>query len=280
MLDWNSHPCSQHLLLVKRIFENGPGEAHVTADIPDQLTEHGMPLSSVTSIIWSHSHIDHVGDPSLFPPSVTLLIGPGTPRPGYPTDPDAFLLDSAFESREVRELDFSNAEFNIGGFRAIDYFEDGSFYLLSAPGHCVGHVMGLARTSSSSEDAEWILMAGDACHHVGQLRPSIYVPFPDGPLYAKFKALLPKGVTEPFYRLPEHLHHHIEQARETVAKVQVFDANDRVLVILAHDRNLLGLVVLYPQALNGWRERGWGAEEAKWRFLEEDMREALELVDN
>lgn len=44
--------------------------------------------------------------------------------------------------------------------RTHDFFGDGSFYLLDAPGHLLGHMMGLARTAQD----EYIVMGGDACH--------------------------------------------------------------------------------------------------------------------
>jgi hypothetical protein len=34
----------------------------------------------------------------------------------------------------VREISFDESDLEIGGFRALDYFGDGSFYLLDAPG--------------------------------------------------------------------------------------------------------------------------------------------------
>lgn len=108
-------------------------------DIPDQLTEANTPLESINSIIWSHHHLDHTGDPSVFPKSTSLVVGPGfksekTTFPGYPKNPDAIVLEDAFEGRELVELDFSTG-LDIGGFPSIDFFGDGSFYILQSPGH-------------------------------------------------------------------------------------------------------------------------------------------------
>ena len=52
----------------------------------------------------SHAHWDHTGDPSTFPPSTTLIVGPGTKStffPGWPMCPEAPVLTSAFADGEV-----------------------------------------------------------------------------------------------------------------------------------------------------------------------------------
>lgn len=261
------------LITVKAIFENGPGEAQVSKDVPKQLTENNVPLSTINAIIWSHSHIDHVGDPSLFPSSACLIHGPGTARPGYPTNPDAFLLESAFTGRSVRQLDFEkDSTLEIRGLNAIDYFNDGSFYILSAAGHTADHVLGLARTG----DDEWVLMAADSYHHPGQLRPSRYLRLPDDEASLKFRELLPNGVTEPFYGLPEHLHDDIQKAQSLITKLQIFDADERVLCIIAHDMSMLEDLSLLPDVLNGWKVKGALKETTRWKFLK-DFEEALKV---
>jgi hypothetical protein len=85
----------------------------------------------------SHSHFDHVGNPSTFPPSTALVVGPGTQahvRPGYPLNQEASLPESDFLGREVVEITFAEKAADIAGLRSHDYFGDGSFYLLDAPG--------------------------------------------------------------------------------------------------------------------------------------------------
>lgn len=249
-----------------------PGEAEVTKDIPDQLIEHGVPLSDINAIIWSHSHIDHVGDPSVFPSSTSLVIGPGTPRPGYPKDPTSTLLESAFTDRSIRELDFDkDSRLEIGGLPAIDFFQDGSFYLLSAIGHKADHVIGLTRTG----DDEWVLMGADSCHHLGQLRPNKYLPLPETEACAKYASLLPRGPSEPFYGLPEHLHDDVQKSRAVISKLQRFDADDRVLLIVAHDRSMVDDLELLPNSINGWKESGI-KELVRWKFLG-DFEGALEV---
>jgi hypothetical protein len=119
--------------------EGAKAIVNVEKDVAEQLRDSNVTLESINSIIWSHNHLDHTGDPSLFPKSTSLVVGPRfksdkTTFPGYPKNPDALVVDDAFEGREVVELDFSTG-LDIGGFPAIDFFGDGSFYILNAPGH-------------------------------------------------------------------------------------------------------------------------------------------------
>lgn len=274
---------------LKRIFEGGPGGVDASYDIPDTLISHGIPLSSVNEIFWSHSHIDHVGDPSVFPPSTNLVVGPGfrtTSMPGYPTNPEAFLLDSAFEGRKVREIDFSISDLTIGGFRAVDYFDDGSFYVLEGTGHTVNHLCALARTTEDT----FVLLAGDACHHVGSLRPSEYLPLPDTispsvwERYSRstqksscscscFKAILLESSSNSFYGIAPGMHEDPEKARETVERLKAFDAHESVLTIIAHDPSLLDVVEFFPKPLNQWKQENW-ADLGRWRFLA-DFKDAI-----
>jgi glyoxylase-like metal-dependent hydrolase (beta-lactamase superfamily II) len=86
----------------------------------------------------SHHHPDHTGNSSLSPPSTDLIVGPGFKKtlPGYPSNPNGVILESDLAGRNLRELNFDEESLSltIGGFRAVDYFGDSSFYLLKTPG--------------------------------------------------------------------------------------------------------------------------------------------------
>ena len=47
----------------------------------------------------------------------------------------------------------------------MDFFGDGSFWIMKAPGHMAGNLCAAARL----ETGEWVVMASDCCH-------SRYVP--------------------------------------------------------------------------------------------------------
>ena len=96
----------------------------------------------------------------------------------FPANPEAIILESDYAGRELRELDFASG-LKIGNFKAEDYFGDGSFYILDAPGHAVGHLCALARVRGEDEMEGFVFMGGDACHHNGEFRPSQYRPLPE-----------------------------------------------------------------------------------------------------
>lgn len=71
----------------------------IEADVDDVLVEAGIDLKSIDSIVWSHWHWDHIGAAERFPTSVEIVVRRGFKEnfmPGYPTDPNAPLLDADF----------------------------------------------------------------------------------------------------------------------------------------------------------------------------------------
>ncbi|KAK1754447.1 metallo-beta-lactamase superfamily protein [Echria macrotheca] len=274
-------------------------EMEIEKDVSDILTQGGVDPNTIEAIIWSHYHMDHIGDSSRFGPSTAVMFGPGVKEsllPGYPANPGAFLLESDYAGREAVELDFSSDStgpkkwrtLQIGGFRAIDVFEDGSFYLLDSPGHAIGHICGLARISSGSGGGGeankdvFLLMAGDSFHHGGVIRPSLYLPIPDDKTVdykgvscpcTLFKSVLPHGdETRPFFEPTitgteaHSFHHDSKEALRTIEKLQKFDAQDNVFVVAAHDGTILDTVDLFPAQVNAALIRAWD-EKVRWRFL-------------
>ncbi|KAI0175522.1 beta-lactamase-like protein [Hypoxylon sp. FL1284] len=278
---WNLPPQT-----VQRFKDTG-----VTLEVPksvrEVLDEHGVDTKGIEALVWSHTHFDHTGDPSDFESSAALIVGPGCKSeilPGYPADPNTPLsLERYYVGREVHELDFSRSGIKIGKLLAIDYFGDGSFYFLDTPGHCKGHVSGLARVTSNPDS--FILMGGDAFHHCGQLRPSQWHPLPDSilphpfqPLSAApcpgslFKDLLRDGEERPFY-IPatgsygQPIYHDdpVEGAR-TIEKLQEADAHENILVVGAHDQYMLSVADFFPKPANDFMKKGW-AKKVRWMFL-------------
>jgi hypothetical protein len=78
----------------------------------------------------------------------------------------------------------------------------------------------------------------------------------------------------PFYNLTHDKHSSYtdrEQAVEDIEKMKSFDANEDVLVLLAHDRTLLqGILPVFNEQpeenLRDWKEKGW-REKLRWGWL-------------
>ncbi|ERT00707.1 uncharacterized protein SPSK_07614 [Sporothrix schenckii 1099-18] len=277
----------------------------VTAEknVADILAENGVDPSEIKSIIWSHWHWDHIGDPTTFPSSTELVVGPGFKAAfgaGYPTIADSPVQEKDWTGRTLREIVFdaetahaaqsASTATQAGAFRAHDFFGDGSFFLLDTPGHAVGHLGALARTSTAPDT--FVFMGGDLCHHAGELRPSPHLPLPSA---SRLTSLLPDAVRanarlsacpgsdldacfaslnsrrgrradEPFFDPAMGLD--VAAAIETIRQAQAADAQDDVFFIFAHDMTVQGIVDEFPATLNDWKAKGW-REAAQWKFLEE-----------
>lgn len=224
----------------------------------------------------SHCHFDHIGDTAVFPSTTELVVGPGfkdSALPGYPAREDAPVTQEDLDGRPVREIEFAAHGLHAGEFPAHDFFGDGSFYLLDTPGHCIGHIAGLARTSSGGQGGDtFIMMGGDLTHHGGELRPSRYLALPaevDGVPGAAFRALnegrgrrADQSFMDPVLCVDESL------SDQTIARAQVADADPNVWYVFAHDTALLSGVDLFPKKANGWKEQGW-KDKTMWLFLED-----------
>jgi hypothetical protein len=86
-------------------------------NVIDILKEGGIEVQEIEAIIWryislfdclspslliltSHWHWDHIGDPSTFPPTTDLIVGPGFKEamlPGAPANPESPIRESDYE---------------------------------------------------------------------------------------------------------------------------------------------------------------------------------------
>lgn len=141
----------------------------VDRDAHEILQEGGVDLSKVKAFILSHWHFDHTGNIAALPPSVDLLVGPGFKDefvPGYPANQSSPFWEEEFKGRNVIEVPFNDG-LKIGRYPAHDYFGDGSLYILEVPGHAVGHISALVRTTPDTA----VFLGGDVCHFTGTEEP-------------------------------------------------------------------------------------------------------------
>lgn len=184
----------------------------------------------------------------------------------------------------VTEIKF-DLDQKIGQYPSHDLFGDGSFYLLDVPGHAIGHISGLARTTPDT----FVFMGGDVCHFGGSYRPTQYAPMPSAiptgvPLDSRYTTPCscsifqsvhqdPKDFrTSPFYSVtqdPKGWYVDSKAAQTSVNRLAEFDADPNVFVCIAHDGGLIPVVDWFPEGtLNLWKERGW-KEISKWGFVNE-----------
>lgn len=185
-------------------------DAKVPQDVIASLRKGGIEPNDVTHIIISHAHWDHVGDPSLFPKARFIQGGEARKHfeTGYPNNPKSAIPIHVFPEDRTDFLDVNETWKSIGPFKhALDYFGDGSLYIIDAPGHLHGHINALVRTSS---DGGWIFLAGDSSHDWKLLRGQGEIP-------------------------EKHVEVDKELAADTIKRIRELMKDPRARVVMAHD---------------------------------------------
>ncbi|MCJ1301829.1 hypothetical protein MMC08_004630 [Hypocenomyce scalaris] len=156
-----------------------------TPDVATSLRAGGIdPTTDIDTVILSHVHWDHIGDPDHFPAS-TFVVGSGTLHllehgaPTYPAEIfDTHLLPSSrtYElpptpdsaaKKTASSLQTSHAWAPLAHFPiAVDFYGDGSLYVIDSPGPLYGHVNLLARIG----EGRWVYLGGDCCHDTRLLK--------------------------------------------------------------------------------------------------------------
>ncbi|KIJ65714.1 hypothetical protein HYDPIDRAFT_110862 [Hydnomerulius pinastri MD-312] len=186
--------------------------------VDESLVKGGVTPDQIEAVIISHLHFDHTGDHTPFT-KATFVLGEDCKdilASGYPNDPNShFLVDSAPFER-TRFLSRSDFSISIGPFpHALDYFGDGSMYVIDSPGHLGGHVNVLARTSS---DGAWIYLGGDSAHDFRLITGEREMAY---------------SVTDTGVVRCAHVNR--EVAEETIRRIGKLLKLPRVQVLIAHD---------------------------------------------
>ncbi|KAI0674768.1 beta-lactamase-like protein [Trametes maxima] len=131
-------------------------------DLRAALAKGGLSPEDIKHIIISHIHFDHTGDPSVFP-AATYLIGGDAAPVIHEHAPHFHGTVYAVDTPPERTRFLETADWPpLGPFpHALDFFGDGSAYVVDAAGHVPGHLNLLVRTSP---DGGWLLLAGDSAH--------------------------------------------------------------------------------------------------------------------
>lgn len=134
-------------------------------DVIGSLKTQSNPLGpeDITHVIISHIHWDHIGDHRPFTKAQFVVGAPAKPlvENGYPKDDTNDFLQDTVPMERVTWVQ-SDAWTAIGPFeKALDFFGDGSLYIVDAAGHMPGHINVLVRSDASGK---WAYLAGDSAH--------------------------------------------------------------------------------------------------------------------
>ncbi|KAF9811795.1 hypothetical protein IEO21_06407 [Rhodonia placenta] len=206
--DWEEALPPAMVKAVKRWYH-----VEVPQDAIESLQKGGYNPAQISHVCLSHVHFDHQGDTRPFT-NATFIAGEESRAllsPGYPADPNGMFLGSLLPPERTRYV--PRAEMRaVGPFpHALDFYGDGSLYVVDTPGHLPGHLAVLARTSA---DGGWVFLAGDAAHDWRLITGEARIA--DTPHF---------GCS----------HRDKKTAAETIARIRALSEMPRVRVLIAHD---------------------------------------------
>ncbi|EXJ86781.1 hypothetical protein A1O3_03735 [Capronia epimyces CBS 606.96] len=137
--------------------------------------------------------------------------------PGHLQDPSSQWDGRYFDPHQSTErwAELQGPWVPFGPFdQAIDYFQDGSFWIIRAPGHMPGNLCAAARVHGG----HWIVLGSDCCHS-----REIYKGIHDFGYFA-----LPDGRAA-------CLHADVQAARDTIERITIMETVHGAHIAFAHD---------------------------------------------
>ncbi|KAI0694342.1 beta-lactamase-like protein, partial [Cytidiella melzeri] len=255
-----THPSRGHALFDLGIRKRGEGyppslhsrihdmfKAVSEEDVVDELRKGGVEAEDISTVVLRyvstfcpfacvfHLHWDHIGDPSLFP-NAEIVMGGGVQTKlaerVYPENPRGTIMELPKANKKTF-IHFQNTDSTtfksvspLATFAtAVDFFGDGSVYLVDTPGHCPGHISGLVRIAPDT----FVFLGGDLCHH--------------------------REAYDPGTRLiSEKMYEDVDTARDTVERLATLNKKmANVIVVLAHEAHRLEEgMPLFPEDMRDW----------------------------
>ncbi|WAO95250.1 Lactamase-B domain-containing protein [Fusarium falciforme] len=195
----------------------------------NQLADLGVASEQIDTVIFSHAHWDHCRPIKSEFPNAKVLFGPGTGShcsPGHIRDGKVQPMVQ-WDSRFFGTSDVCTDPYEElkgpwkpwGPFeQALDYFGDGSFWILQAPGHMKGNLAACVRLKSG----EWVLLASDCCHSkeiFDGVKQIANVSMPDGSMFC--------------------LHESLGAALDTIGKLRMAVRDYGMHIAMAHDAEFI-----------------------------------------
>ena len=129
--------------------------------VPAQLREKGIPPGDVRVVVMTHLHMDHASAISEFPQATFVVSAPEWESATTRGQRHGYVRRQFDHGFDYRLLDFESRDASsFSGFgRSFDLFGDGSVRALFTPGHTLGHMSVVVRTSGLE-----VLITGDAIY--------------------------------------------------------------------------------------------------------------------
>jgi len=164
-------------VLQNHISSRGP--VSTDPDVVASLAKGGICQTEIDYVIFSHVHYDHVGLPKDFTnPQTRFIVGHGaidllSGKTQHDLGTHMVFEADLLDPKRTVELPAPEGGNKASGYSwtslspfpyVIDFFKDGSVYIVNAPGHLPGHINLLCRISQNP--TKFVCLAGDACHDI------------------------------------------------------------------------------------------------------------------